>query len=385
MATVARFADELSSSPAATTRLPAAEMGLLVGERDRRLSAMVAAKNQAIAELGLLDQPATSLLPATELRLAAGADLTLKPLSELMLRSPAASLVLEAGAALTLEPGSALIVSDIGKGLEWLTQPLGGNEIGLLYKSAATLADTISVQYEHPLRNFMLAADDFVRPVQEATIRLAESMQPAWDEVKLWGQTLREQPSSLSRLAGLGEWDAVNRLYERANYPIIGLPNVAEQITGALQGWQAPAVHVTRAAILVEVEPLTKLPERRPGSQPPPQNGNFGIAPAQPGQPVDWQQALADALRAGLAKPEHIVQWLLQQDRGSQQPPLWADVELIALDYERNGHRYDNLAAFAGKHRMHRATVDRYLKMYEAATGKQVRPGQGRNRKASRR
>lgn len=144
-----------------------------------------------------------------------------------------------------------------------------------------------------------------------------------------------------------------------------------DQVAGILTARQAPAV-------------ISRRPEPQPEPQPP-QNGNFGIAPAQPGLPVDWQQALADALRAGRAKPEHIVQWLLQQERGSQQPPMWADIELIALDYKRSGHNYESLTAFARKHGRHRTTVDRYLKMYEAATGERVRPGQGRAKRSSRR
>lgn len=352
--------------------LPAAELGLLAGEQERRLAALTAAKDQACRELRLESDSmrlinrealladnlgAARLVTVDQLRLEAGSTLTLKPTSELMLHSPAASVVLEPGAALTLERGSALIVGEPNKGLGLLTQQIDAGklvgaglpfepaatlivgepskglgrltksieissklgEVGLLFDPAAALSGIMAEQYERPLRNFMLAADSLVRPVQEAVIQFAESMQPSLDAAKLWRQTLTEQAGSLSWLAGLGEWDAVNRLYERENYPIIGLPNVAEQITGALQGWQAPAVHVAQVAKLIEVDSQTWLPEQRPDSQPPPQNGNFGIAPAQPGQRADLLALLADELQAGRIDATKVISLVAQV---AKLPPL---------------------------------------------------------------
>ena len=149
---------------------------------------------------------------------------------------------------------------------------------------------------------------------------------------------------------------AVRSLYEDVGRAwLLAKPHDAGQVAGILSAKQAPAVFT------------------QPGSPSP--SGNFGTDTAQP---ADWQTALADALRVGKVTPEGIVQWLLLQERGSQQLPLWEDIEVIAMDFERNGWRYDNLTAFARKHRIHRATVDRYLRLYEAATGQQIRPGQGR-------
>ena len=94
----------------------------------------------------------------------------------------------------------------------------------------------------------------------------------------------------------------------------------------------------------------------------------------------DWREVMDQILRAGKASPKQVIDFLLDRNAGSQQPPAWPEIEALALDYERNGHNYDGLAGFARKHGIHRATIDRYLKMYEAATGRQIRPGRGRQK-----
>ena len=95
---------------------------------------------------------------------------------------------------------------------------------------------------------------------------------------------------------------------------------------------------------------------------------------------LDAREMINHLLSAGKATPKQIIEILLDRNAGSQQPPAWPEIEALALDYERNGHNYDGLAGFARKHGIHRATIDRYLKMYEAATGRQIRPGRGRQK-----
>ena len=218
------------------------------------------------------------------------------------------------------------------------------------------------------------AKDAWLASLNEPMSAFQEAVQAAnkraIDEITAGLDSL--SPKALIDSAWLANFGSV-----RAHWPGEQLADLLSQFnTGQMAdiliGRQAPAV-------ISRPEPPPQPPVKR---LPPPKSG---IEPAQPGQPVDWQQALADALQLGLTTPDRIVQWLLQLERGSQQPPQWEYIELIALDYKRTGHHYENLAAFARKHRLHRATVDRYLKMYEAATGERVRPGQGRARRSSNR
>jgi hypothetical protein len=149
------------------------------------------------------------------------------------------------------------------------------------------------------------------------------------------------------------------------SYEIVGLANTA------LWASQAPAV-------------LTRRPEPQPPPKrlPPPQSGNSGAPPAQPGQPTSELLSIAHDLLAGrVTTREQVVQRLLLLERGSQQPPHWDLVRYIGEQYEQNGWRYDNMEAFARKHGIGRATLIRYLEFYEAGTGKRVRPGQGRSKR----
>ena len=114
---------------------------------------------------------------------------------------------------------------------------------------------------------------------------------------------------------------------------------------------------------------------RRRRSRPPAQSE---IAPA------DWLGMLERASKAGEVtreQSERAVKTLLDRDAGSQAPPAWPVIEAIGLEFERDRHKYPNMVAFADAHGISRATLDRYLKAYEAATGKQIRPGKGRRKK----
>ena len=428
MATIAQIADELSSSPAATTKAPAAELALQVSERERRLSALTAARDLAATDLGLIEQPATRLA-AADMRLTAGAELALKPGAELLLHSPAASVVLEAGAALVLEKGSILTVGEptvrarevVLAANQAAASRLAG--VSDFLEPRAALASIVAEQYERPLREVAFAFDGITRPAEVARqifegahLYVTETTKQFVDSLGLLQQQQQQvfagMADNLSRLAGLSdtllspaelaaiadigqpsrlakqaleqfyaderrlerEQQALTRFLEgeqraasRGERALLAeLPDV-DQMIDALWARRAPAAHVTQVGALVEIEPV---------AWPPPQNGNFGIPPAQPGQPGGELLAIAyDILSGRVSSKEQVVKRLLMIERGSQQPPQWESIELIALDYERNGHRYQNMTAFAAKHRLSRDTLNEYLKTYEAATGKQVRPG----------
>lgn len=341
MATIAQIVNALSSSPA-VQKLPVAELGLQL-ERQSRLDVMIAARDRAVVELGLGSSLlATSLAEMDRFSLPIGLaggygiQQQIEQISAggAALRATLDSAIIPEGLFSSFsESVKAAMPKDLLAGIEASANLFGTIDHRALIDSFAVSADTVAAS---------LSAGRLFGQVDQAEWRkqIEVMLTPQVD----W----REQ------LAG-----------------IYGLPGQSYEIVGradaALWASQAPAVIARRPE-----------PQPPPKKLPPPQSGNFGIQPAQPGQPADWQQALADALRAGQATAESIVQWLLQQDRGSQPLPLWADIEVIALDYQRNGSRYDSMAAFARKHRIHRATLDRYLKLYEAATGKQIRPGQGR-------
>ncbi len=165
---------------------------------------------------------------------------------------------------------------------------------------------------------------------------------------------------------------------------------IAEEARRSLEGLflTPPELRVTQAGVLIEWEKAHRPGQRR--QQPEPlaevqvvsiiaDNWRDVVSQALTNGQATPSDLLSLTLSLGKASPQQIVHWLLQQTRGSQAPPSWEVIERVALDFEQNGWRYDNMSAFGRKHGIKsRATVDRYLSMYEAATGRQVRPGQGR-------
>ena len=118
----------------------------------------------------------------------------------------------------------------------------------------------------------------------------------------------------------------------------------------ALSASQAPAA-------------LTRRPEPQPPPKrlPPPQSGNFGIQPAQPGQPADLLTQLADALRAGRAKPFEVISLVAQVATLPPQAELLAELsELEALDQAwRKVKGQKTPTRFAAEHHMSKATLYR--------------------------
>ena len=344
MATIAQVVNALSSSPA-VQKLPVAELGLQL-ERLSGLDVMIAARDRAVVELGLgssLLAPSLAEMDRFSLPIGLAGGYGIQQQLEQIsaggaaLRATFDSAIIPEGLFSSFsESVKADMPKDLLAGIEASANLFGTIDHRAFIDSFGISADTVAAS---------LSAGRLFGQVDQAEWRkqIEAMLTPQVD----W----HEQLASIYGLPG-------------QSYEIAGLADAA------LWASQAPAV-------------ITRRPEPQPPPKrlPPPQSGNFGIQPAQPGKPADWQTLLADVLQAGQATTESIVQWLLQQDRGSQQPPQWEFVRYIGEQYEQNGWRYDNMEAFARKHGIGRATLIRYLEFYEAGTGKRVRPGQGRSKR----
>lgn len=361
MATLAKLADELSSSPA-VQKLPAAELGLQL-ERQSRLDLMIAARDRAVAELGLGSNSLASLAKEAIIGWPAASSLATS-LAEMDLFSSAIGLAggdrygmqqqlehVHAGVAALQatfdraiipeglfssfsESAKAAMPKDLLAGLEVSANLFGAVERKAFADSFGIPADTVAAS---------LSAGRVFEQLDHAEWR------------KQIEALLTPQVNWHEQFAG------IYKQVEKYNLSLMA---------DALSASQAPAV-------------LTRRPEPQPPPKrlPPPQSGNSGIQPAQPGQPAGELLGIAHDLLSGrITTPMQIVRRLLQLEQGSQQPPEWEFIERFALDYHENGWRYDNMAAFARqrKYQISRATADRYLLWYEAATGQQIRPGQGR-------
>jgi len=391
VATIAQIVNELSSSPA-VQKLPVAELGQQL-ERLSGLDIAVAAKNRAMAEMGL-DSVSPAAL-AREAIIGSPASIKAAALAGTWLSgSPAASSITTWIAHVEQLQGPLVTcLAEMNKGyFASLAADMARYEsAAALASMRATIPDGLLSSLKAPeglLASFeqpAWMAASLTAGLDRAYLLPEHDMPAAWGLIEQFERDDRAWQMAKQALEGSDQWRKLLEpaLTARALWPepeqLAGIYRQVEQynlnlMADALSASQAPAA-------------LTRRPEPQPPPKrlPPPQSGNFGIQPAQPGQPAAWQEILADALQSRRATPEEIVQWLLQQDRGSQPLPLWADIEVIALDYQQNGSRYKNMDAFANKYRLHRATVDRYLRMYEAATGEQIRPGQGRAKRLSRR
>lgn len=99
-----------------------------------------------------------------------------------------------------------------------------------------------------------------------------------------------------------------------------------------------------------------------------------------------WAEVLTVAIREGKATKAEVQRLLMSmpdQPAPGIKPPLWEEIEVVALLYKEHGHRYDNQECFvryclAPKGMaMAVQTFQRWLKQYETATGEQIRPGRG--------
>ena len=295
-----------------------------------------------------------SSLPAATIKAPAAESVLIVGDSAALL-SPTADYLQRARDALSQNIGADLtyrsIVTDmrmleplrLGAGSVLHTGGLGAKEAMLTIDAASSLAGlgSLAEKIERPLQELALCFGDFARSAETAARQFIET-------------------ARLSNFAGLG--DMLLSPAERAAIADMGQPNrLARQV---IEGFNA---------------------DEQRAAWPPPQSGNFGIQPAQP-EPLggDLLAIAHDILSGRVNSREQVVKRLLMIEQGSQQPPQWEYIEMIALDYEHNGHRYQNMTAFAAKYRLSRATVDNYLKHYEAATGKQVRPGQGRAKRGGK-
>jgi len=134
--------------------------------------------------------------------------------------------------------------------------------------------------------------------------------------------------------------------------------------------WRAPAV-------------LAPEPARRPVQPPPAQPVIIEVVQVAPS---DWQEVLAAALREGKASPKQVIAWLHGMSRPGQKPPDWLEIEAVALMYKQHGHLYSNYETFVGYLaykgvEISVGTFKRWLRIYEAATGEQLRPGRKGRRK----
>ena len=363
MATIAQIVNALSSSPA-VQKLPVAELGLQL-ERQSRLDLMIAARDRAVAELGLGSNSLASLA------------------KEAIIGWPAASSLATSLAEMDLFSSAIGLAGGDRYGIQQQLEQIraGGAALQATFDRAiipeglfSSFSESVKAAMPKYLLTGIEASANLFGTIDHRALIDSFGLSVGAVAASLSAGRLFEQPDQAEWRKQIEAMLTPQVDWHEQLASIYGLPGQSYEIAGladaALWASQAPAV-------------ITRRPEPQPPPKrlPPPQSGNFGIQPAQPGQPADWQTLLADVLQAGQATTESIVQWLLQQDRGSQQPPQWEFVRYIGEQYEQNGWRYDNMEAFARKHGIGRATLIRYLEFYEAGTGKRVRPGQGRSKR----
>jgi len=257
-----------------------------------------------------------------------------------------------------------------------MAAPIGLN----LAESMRQMLEPISAGYTESMRQAFSPHFASITASIEATNQDFASIAPqhylaglAGDETAItaarWHATsaLRDDAALFSITSMLGESDRAAALH---NLTGLGLGNEARQRS------YADVLRYGGAWVWPEPEP-----ERRPvqAAALPTEREVVQAAAAL------WHKVLEQALTTGVATREQVVKWMLQQERGSQQPPDWAMIEVIALDYERTGHNYDNQKFFANKYRIGRSTLARYLEIYEAATGRKIRPGPGRAKQRTKR
>jgi len=364
VATIAKLADELSGSPA-VQKLPAAELGLQL-ERQSRLDLMIAARDRAVAELGLGSSSPAALA------------------KEAIIGWPAASSLATSLAEMDLFSSAIGLAGEDRYGIQQQLEQIraGGAALQATFDRAiipeglfSSFSESVKAAMPKYLLTGIEASANLFGTIDHRALIDSFGLSVGAVAASLSAGRLFEQPDQAEWRKQIGAMLTPQADWHKQLAGIYSLPGQSYEIVGladaALWASQAPTA-------------ISRRPEPQPPPKklpPPPQSGNFGIQPAQPGQPADWRELLADALRAGQATSESIVQWLLQQDRGSQQPPHWDLVQYIGEQYEQNGWRYDNMDAFARKHGIGRATLIRYLKFYEAGTGKRVRAGQGRSKR----
>lgn len=327
MSTLLQIADELLSSPAAATRLPAAEAALQVSERERRLAAMVAAKDQASA--------------------------VLRRESDLMRLSDREDLLFDSQAA----------------------RQQAAAELGLLSPARATsrLASSLAEQQERMAQEWRIAVNEMMHPIMDTTRRIGESFAGLADLAGLGGALL--SPAELAAIADIGQpvQRALDRLHKKNQWleqeqraiehlsgslqttkDVFGLPDV-DQMADALWARGEPAAYAARGGVLIEFEPPDWPPP--PGGQPPAQP----LQPAQPEQAAGWQAMLAAAMRAGQAQPEQVLRLVAEV---AKLPPMaemraeLAELEDLERAWQRAKKR-QTAEGFAARHGLSRATLYR--------------------------
>lgn len=320
MVTLAQIADELSGSPAATTRRPAAEAALQVSEQEQRLSAMVAAKDQSAVLMRLSDR------------------------EDLLFDSQAA-------------------------------RQQAAAELGLLSPARATsrLASSLAEQQERMAQEWRIAVNEMMRPTMDAARRIGESFAGLADLAGLGGALL--SPAELAAIADIGQpvQRALDRLHKKNQWleqeqraiehlsgslqttkDVFGLPDV-DQMADALWARGEPAAYAARGGVLIEFEPPAWPPP--PGGQPPAQP----VQTAQPEQAAGWQAMLAAAMRAGQAQPDEVLRLVAEV---AKLPPVaemraeLAELEDLERAWQRAKKR-QTAEGFAARHGLSRATLYR--------------------------
>jgi hypothetical protein len=84
-----------------------------------------------------------------------------------------------------------------------------------------------------------------------------------------------------------------------------------------------------------------------------------------------FMERLKVMIQEGKISPAELIMVALQHDKAApgQKLPPWSEIEAICVDYERNGHRYKNQAAFARQHNISKSTFTRYRQMWKATRG----------------
>lgn len=326
MATLAKIADELSRSPA-VQKLPVAELGLQL-ERLSGSDIAVAAKNRAMAEMGLgsgspaalareaiIGSPASII--ATTLAEMKGSIVatTLAEMDRFSLPAGLAGgdrygiqqqleLISAGGAALQATFDRAIIPEGLFSSFSESVKVAMPKGLLAGIEASANLFGTID--HRAHIDSIGLSADTVAASLSAGRV-FGQLDQEEWRAQV--NAMLTPQVNWHEQLAGI--YGSPGQSYE-----IVGLADAA------LWASQAPAV-IARRPELPHQPPPKRLP-------PPPQSDNFGIQPAQPGQPAAWQEILADAIKAGRAKPFEVISLVAQV--ATLPPPAALLAELNELE-----------------------------------------------------
>ena len=345
MATLAKIADALSGSPA-VQKLPAAELGLQL-EYQSGLDLMIAARDRAVAELGLGSNSLASLA------------------KEAIIGWPAASSLATSLAEMDLFSSAIGLAGGDRYGIQQQLEQIraGGAALQATFDRAiipeglfSSFSESVKAAMPKYLLTGIEASANLFGTIDHRALIDSFGLSVGAVAASLSAGRLFEQPDQAEWRKQIEAMLTPQVDWHEQLAGIYGLPGQSYEIVGladaALWASQAPAL-------------LTRRPEPQPPPKrlPPPQSSNFGIQPAQPGQPADWQTLsymLAEAIKAKRATPKDVI-GLLAQVEGWQLEALLAEKkELEALEQAwLKAKRWQTPAGFAKNHNISKATLYR--------------------------